>query len=77
MLWGFPKASGWVGSYECRTNSKLVEFIEKFGSDRASGECSNLRVEEVPHGCLFRIDDYDGLESIDIQYTEGYWYANT
>ena len=75
--WVFPEDSNYLGSYECRTNPRLVEFIEEFGSDRASGDCSKLGIEEVPQGCLFRIDNRDGLESIDIQYTEDYWYAAT
>lgn len=65
----------WLGSYDCRTNSKLIEFIEKFGYKRASGDCAKLGIEEVPQGWLFRIDDYDGLETLDIQNTEGYWLA--
>lgn len=63
----FPANYGWLGSLECRTNSKLIEFIEKSGSERASGRCSKLVVEEIPQGTLFRIEEYDGMESIETQ----------
>ena len=72
--WLFPLDSAWLGSYKCRTNPKLIEFIERFGSERASGNCSKLEIEEVEKGCLFRINNYDGLESIDIKYMEDNWY---
>lgn len=33
----------------------------------------DLKVTEVPQGCLFRINEYDGSEYIDI-YEEGDWF---
>lgn len=51
----------------CRTDSRLIEFIEKYGSEKASGGCANLVVEEIPKGTLYRIDEYDGYESVEIR----------
>ena len=50
-----------------RTDKRLIDYIEKFGSNAASGPCSNLVVEEIPKGTLYRITEYDGLENIEIQ----------
>ncbi len=46
-----------------RDNSKLVECVEKLG-ERASGECSNLKVVEIPDGINWEINEYDGSEHI-------------
>lgn len=47
-----------------RTDHRLIEYIEKHGSEKASGSCAYLVVEEVPKGTAFMIDEYDGNESI-------------
>lgn len=71
----FPENSDWLDSYECRTNHKLIEFIEKFGQDRASGNFSKLKIEEVPSGTLFRIQEYDGSEWIETEDDLKWWLA--
>lgn len=48
-----------------RTNDKLIEFIEKYGSERASGKCSELKIVEIPKGTRYRITEYDGMEGIE------------
>lgn len=55
-------------SMELRTDPKLIEFIEKYGSERASSECSKLVVEEVPKGTFYYIHVNDGKEWIDWFY---------
>ena len=47
-----------------RTDNRLIEFIEKFGSKIASGKYSELKVVEIPKGTLYKINEYDGLETI-------------
>jgi len=47
-----------------RTDPRLIEYIEKYGSEKASGSYSRLIVEEIPKGVYFMIDEYDGNESI-------------
>lgn len=37
------------------------------------GGFENLEVTEVPQGCHFRVNEYDGSEYIDI-YEEGDWF---
>lgn len=46
-----------------RTDSKLIECVEKLG-ERANGRCANLRVVEIPDDVKWIIEDYDGAESI-------------
>lgn len=74
----YPKGEWykWLGSFKCRTNPKLIEFIEKFGSERASGQCSKLKIVEVPCGINFRIDEYDGMEDIEERDNID-WYVAT
>lgn len=49
-----------------RTNEKLIEFIEKYGSERASGGCAKLKIVEIPKGTRHQITEYDGLEDIEL-----------
>lgn len=51
-----------------RRDSRLIEFIEKFGWRKASGEYSHLAVVEIPKGAAYRITEYDGAE--DIEYRD-------
>jgi hypothetical protein len=39
---------------------KVVETLGKMASDR----CAKLEIVEIPKGVLYRIDEYDGLESV-------------
>lgn len=45
-----------------RTNEKLIEFIEKYGSERASGMCAKLKIVEIPDDVNWEIEEYDGNE---------------
>ena len=54
--------------YECwgyvdcpRHHPILVQVVEELG-EKASGNCANLQIEEVEG--LYRIDEYDGNESV-------------
>lgn len=62
---GFPDPVDGSRAEDYRTDEKLIEFIEKFGSERASAKCSHLVVKEIPSGTKYRITEYDGLESIE------------
>ena len=59
---GYGYCKGFDGSYE-RDNIDLVAAVEKLGL-KASGECSNLKVVEIPDGIEWEIDEYDGNETI-------------
>jgi hypothetical protein len=47
-----------------RTDPVLVEVVEELG-EKANGMCAELYIEEVPAGTFYRIDEYDGMESIE------------
>ncbi len=48
-----------------RTDPRLIEYIEKYGSKKASGMYASLCVEEIPKGTAYCIREYDGYESIE------------
>lgn len=47
-----------------RTDLALVQVVEEMG-DKANGMCAKLEVRALPKGTLYRIDEYDGMESIE------------
>ena len=51
-----------------RHNEDLVEVVETLGDD-ANGRCARLVVVEID-GYLYRIDEYDGMESIETPDTQ-------
>jgi hypothetical protein len=48
-----------------RNDPILVQVVEELG-DKANGSHAKLRIAEVPAGTRYRIDEYDGLESVMI-----------
>lgn len=46
-----------------RHDNVLVQVIEELG-EAANGSCAKLRLEELPSGTAYRIDEYDGHESV-------------
>ena len=48
---------------EHRTDKTLIEVIEELGK-KASGRFGNLKVVEIPDNCYYKIDEYDGVETI-------------
>lgn len=51
-----------------RTDSDLVAVVEELGSEKASGDCAKLAIEELEPGTLYRITEYDGYESIETKF---------
>ena len=49
-----------------RTDPALVQVVEELG-EAANGRSAALRIAEVPAGTLYRIDEYDGVESVMTQ----------
>ena len=45
-----------------RHDKRLIEVVELLG-DKANGMCAKLTIKEIPSN-LYRIDKYDGYESI-------------
>ena len=50
--------------YPERTDKKLIEFIEKYGSDVASNLFSKPVIVEIPDNSFYEIVDYDGVETV-------------
>lgn len=48
---------------EFRTNLDVIKVIEEFGAE-ASSSLGQVVIREIPDGIDFKIDDYDGVESI-------------
>lgn len=46
-----------------RHDPALVQVVEELG-ELANGDCARLRIEAVPTGTAYRIDEYDGKESV-------------
>lgn len=46
-----------------RTDPVLVQVVEELG-ERANDSFAQLFIAEVPAGTRYRIDEYDGLESV-------------
>jgi len=49
-----------------RTDPALVQVVEEMG-EAANGRSAALRIVELPAGTLYRIDEYDGSESVMTQ----------
>jgi hypothetical protein len=49
-----------------RADPVLAQVVEELG-DKASGFCAELQIRELPAGTLYRIDEYDGFESVVTQ----------
>lgn len=47
-----------------RNDPILVQVVEELG-EKASGRCANLVIKDIPKGTAYRIDEYDGYESIE------------
>jgi len=46
-----------------RDDPILVQVVEELGEE-ASGMCADLQIAELPAGSFYRIDEYDGNESV-------------
>ena len=59
-----------------RTDPVLVSVVETMGSAAASGRYAELVVAEIPDGTLYKIDYYDGIESLITQDDEDWQMAS-
>jgi hypothetical protein len=46
-----------------RTDPVLVEVVEELG-DKANGSCAKLCMIALPAGTKYRIEEYDGFETV-------------
>lgn len=56
-------------SEEDRTDKILIEVVEELGK-KANNMYSNLKVVEIPDNSFYKIDKYDGVETIYYSDTE-------
>lgn len=56
-----------------RHDKRLIEVIENLGSEGASGDCAELKVEEILTP-MYRIGEYDGYETL--HQPEGWEWCN-
>jgi hypothetical protein len=49
----------------------LIKVVEQLGTKRASGGCSELKIEEIFTN-TYRIDEYDGLETVMVSDSYGW-----
>lgn len=59
----------WYPSFDDRAEPELIATIEELGADKASGQYAKLVIKELPKGTKYRIDEYDGYESIQTSTT--------
>jgi hypothetical protein len=57
------KAAVHLGYDFPRTDPVLVQVVEEMGED-ASSDLSHLKIQTVPDGTRYRIDEYDGFERV-------------
>lgn len=48
-----------------RADKYLISILEKYGSDKISGDYSHLCIIEIPSGTAYRICEYDGAEYVE------------
>ena len=61
--------------WDCPTNRAdldLISVITKLGFEESSAKLAKLKIREIP-GCLYRIDEYDGYESVECPEDEQGW----
>jgi hypothetical protein len=61
--WELPDGKYWDGEDLSRTDPVLVQVVEELGEE-ADGDYAKLAIYELPAGTLYRIHEYDGLETI-------------
>ena len=54
-----------------RNDPVLVQIVEELGED-VNSNYGDLLICELPSGTRYRIEEYDGLESVVTEY-KGYW----
>ncbi len=64
---GCPGSPGEIERDIDRADPRLVSVVEALGWE-ANGRFADLEVIEIPDGTQYKIEDYDGMESIHEQH---------
>ena len=51
-----------------RDDENAIKIIEEHGSEKCSGKCAKLIVKTIKTKYLYVINEYDGLESVSINF---------
>jgi len=70
-MWDLPDGEWFEHRDFERHDHALVQVVEEMGKD-SWGECAELHIREVPDGSLYRIEEYDGFESVILE-SEQMW----
>ena len=63
--------------YDLKRNDKyLVQVVEEL-HHAANGSCAKLSVVCIEPGCWYRIDEYDGLETVQLKDLDTDWQLAT
>jgi hypothetical protein len=55
-----------------RHDQDLVAVVQELGK-KSYGDCARLAIKWVEEGTLYKIDEYDGNESVETKYTDDEW----
>lgn len=61
--WELPSGDYWYASDLSRIDPILVQVVEELGEE-ADGSAASLQIYELPEGTQYRIDEYDGNETV-------------
>lgn len=56
----------------CRHDPDLVAVVEELGTEEASGMCAKLMIEHTTSN-RYMIEEYDGRESVRVDYNDDEW----
>lgn len=57
-----------------RTDPILIQVVEKLGNE-VNDSYSNLQIEDIPSGTMYRINEYDGNEFIEYKENDSWLIA--
>lgn len=57
-----------------RTDPILIQVVEELGAE-ANGRSADLRIESIPKGTRYRIEEYDGREWVETEEDIGWSVA--
>jgi hypothetical protein len=61
--WELPDGKEWYDDSIYRDDPFLVQVVEELGEE-ADGFAAKLMIRELPAGTRYRIDEYDGMETV-------------
>lgn len=58
-----PNETSWYYGRLERNDADLIAVVEELGKE-ANGDCSSLKIVEIPDDVEWELDNYDGIETI-------------